>query len=184
MHNANSWFKIGAAIAFASLLACNAGAAVPGITFTICGSSPTPEVTALGRLPGVTVTGRVPSVIPYLNRAVVAVVPLRIGRGVQNKLLEAMAAGLPVVATTTARTGVAAENGRDVFVADDPTDFAGAVVRLLRGRLLRETVGRAARAVVEARYSWDRTLLRLEEILSEAAAGRARPAAALVGSEL
>ena len=59
-------------------------------------------------VPGVTVTGGVPAVAPYLNRAEVAVVPLRIGRGVQNKLLEAMAAGLPAVATTVARTGVAA----------------------------------------------------------------------------
>jgi len=158
-------------------------AAVPRVTFTICGSSPTREVTALGRLPGVTVTGRVPAVAPHLNRAEVAVVPLRIARGVQNKLLEAMAAGLPAVATTTARTGVAAEDGRDLFVADEPTDFAAAVVRLLRDRALRETVGRAARAAVEANYSWDRTLVRLEEILAEVATVRGRPAAAaLAGS--
>src|SRR5436189_465277 len=121
-------------------------AAVPDVTFTICGSSPAREVAALGRLPGVTVTGRVPAVAPYLNRAAVAVVPLRIARGVQNKLLEAMAAGLPTVATTVARTGVVAQEGRDLFVADDPDEFAAAVVRLLRGRVLRETVGRAARA--------------------------------------
>jgi sugar transferase (PEP-CTERM/EpsH1 system associated) len=157
--------------------------AVPGVTFTICGSSPAREVMGLARLPGVTVTGAVPAVTPYLNRAAVAVVPLRIARGVQNKLLEAMAAGLPAVATTVARTGVAALDRRDLFVADDPEHFAAAVVRLLRGRVLRETVGRAARAVVEANYSWDRTLVRLEEVLSEVAAGRAEPAAAaLAGS--
>lgn len=157
--------------------------AVPGATFTICGSSPTREVTALGRLAGVTVTGAVPAVGPYLNQAGLAVVPLRIARGVQNKLLEAMAAGLPAVATTIARTGVMAEDGRDLFVADEPADFAAAVVRLLRDRVLRETVGRAARAVVETNYSWDRTLMRLEEILTEVAAIRARPAAAaLAGS--
>jgi len=156
---------------------------VPGVTFTICGSSPTREVAALGRLPGVTVTGAVPTVGPYLQRAGIAVVPLRIARGVQNKLLEAMAAGLPAVATTVARTGVVAQDGRDLFVADEPADFAAAVVRLLCGRVLRETVGRAGRAVVEANYSWDRTLSRLEEILTEVADGRAAPAAAaLTGS--
>jgi sugar transferase (PEP-CTERM/EpsH1 system associated) len=158
-------------------------AAEPCVTFTICGSSPTRDVKALGRLPGVTVTGAVPAVAPYLQRAGIAVVPLRIARGVQNKLLEAMAAGLPAVATTAARTGVVAQDGRDLFAADDPGDFAAAVVRLVRGRVLRETVGRAGRAVVEASYSWDRTLVRLEEVLAEVATGGAAPAApALAGS--
>jgi sugar transferase (PEP-CTERM/EpsH1 system associated) len=159
--------------------------AEPAVTFTICGSSPTRDVAALSGLAGVTVTGRVPSVTPYLNRASVAVVPLRIGRGVQNKLLEAMAAGLPAVATTVARTGIEAQHGRDLFVADDPDAFAVAVVRLLRGRVLRETVGRAARAVVEANYSWERTLVRLEVILAEVTEGRThRAATALAGSEV
>src|SRR5205807_2489522 len=69
-------------------------AEVPEATFTVCGSAPTADVTALGRLPGVTVTGAVPEVGPYLARASVGVIPVRIARGVHNKLLEAMAAGL------------------------------------------------------------------------------------------
>ena len=132
-----------------------------------------PDVTALGRLPGVTVTGAVPAVEPYLARAGVGVIPVRIARGVQNKLLEAMAAGLPTVTTAAAGAGVEAADGRDLFVADDPAAFAAAVVRLLRDRRLRDRVGRAARAAVEANYGWDRTLARLDEILEEAA--RARP---------
>jgi polysaccharide biosynthesis protein PslH len=160
-------------------------AAVPGATFTVCGSSPAPEVVALGRLPGVTVTGAVADVAPYLARAAVAVIPVRIARGVQNKLLEAMAAGLPAVATAAAAAGVEAADGRHLFVADNPADFAAAVVRLLCDRRLRDEVGRAARAAVEAHYCWDVTLTRLEEILAEVVGAGARPAApALAGSVL
>jgi sugar transferase (PEP-CTERM/EpsH1 system associated) len=148
---------------------------IPEATFTICGSAPTPEVVALGRLPGVTVTGAVPDVVPYLARASVAVVPVRIARGVQNKLLEAMAAGLPTVTTTAAAAGVDAVDGRDLFVADDPAAFSAAVVRLLRDRRLRDQVGRAARAAVEAGYRWESALDRLEDILA-AAAGTGRSA--------
>jgi sugar transferase (PEP-CTERM/EpsH1 system associated) len=143
--------------------------AVPDVTFTICGSAPTPEVVALGQLPGVDVTGAVPDTATYLGRAAAVVVPLRIARGVQNKLLEAMAAGLPAVATSAASTGVEGVAGRDLFVADDPAGFASVVVRLLRDDRLRDEIGRAARAAVEANYSWDRTLTRLEDILIEAA---------------
>jgi glycosyltransferase involved in cell wall biosynthesis len=148
---------------------------VPDATFTICGSAPEPKVRALAKLPGVTVTGAVPDVGPYLARASVAVVPVRIARGVQNKLLEAMAAGLPTVTTTAAWGGVEAEDGRDLFVADDPTAFAGAVVRLFNDRQLRDRVGQSARAAVAANYGWDRTLERLDDILAEVGGGRNRP---------
>ena len=106
-------------------------AEVPGATITVCGASPDARVKALARLPGVTVTGTVPDVRPYLHRAAAAVVPLRIARGIQNKLLEAMATGLPVVSTTTARAGIEAQDGRDLFVADEPTGFAAAVVWII-----------------------------------------------------
>jgi sugar transferase (PEP-CTERM/EpsH1 system associated) len=156
-------------------------AEVSDATFTICGSSPTPDVTALGRLPGVTVTGAVPGVEPYLAKASVGVIPVRIARGVQNKLLEAMAAGLPTVTTAAAGAGVEAADGRDLFIADDPAAFATAVVRLLTDGRLRERVGRAARAAVEVPYGWDRTLARLDEILEEAAGARPRPAISSAG---
>jgi sugar transferase (PEP-CTERM/EpsH1 system associated) len=150
-------------------------AEVADVTFTVCGSSPTPAVQELAELPGVSVTGRVPEVGPYLARASVAVVPVRIARGVQNKLLEAMAAGLPAVTTWAAKAGVEALDGRDLLAADDPAAFAAAVVRLLRDAGLRDQIGRAARAAVEANYSWDRTLTRLDEILAEVVAERGRP---------
>jgi sugar transferase (PEP-CTERM/EpsH1 system associated) len=141
-------------------------AEVPDVTVTLCGAAPDRRVRALGRVPGVTVTGAVPDVRPDLHRASVGVVPLRIARGIQNKLLEAMAVGLPVVATTPARAGIEAQDGRDLLVADVPADFAAAVVRLFRDRGLRAEVGAAARAAVESNYRWSSTLTQLDEVLS------------------
>ncbi len=144
---------------------------VPAATFTICGSRPNAAVADLARLPGVTVTGRVPDVRPYLARAGVGVVPLRIARGIQNKLLEAMAMGLPTVATTAAFEGVEAEKDRDLLVADEPRDFAAAVVRLLADQDLRRQMGQAARACVVANYRWEDQLKRLDRVLAGITAG-------------
>jgi sugar transferase (PEP-CTERM/EpsH1 system associated) len=139
----------------------------PGTTLTICGSRPDARVRALAGIPGVTVTGRVPDVRPYLARASVAVVPLRIARGIQNKLLEAMAAGLPAVACSAAAGGIEATPGRDLFVADDPGDFAAATVCLLSDGNLRMRMGEAARACMEANYRWEHQLQRLDRVLEQ-----------------
>ncbi len=147
---------------------------LPGVTLTICGSRPDSRVKALARIPGVTVTGRVADVRPYLARASVAVVPLRIARGIQNKLLEAMAMGLPAVASSAAAEGVEATPGRDLFVADDPADFASATVRLFRDDDLRRRTGEAARACMEANYRWEHQLQRLDRVL-EAVTGKGSP---------
>lgn len=150
---------------------------LPGVTLTICGARPDARVKALARIPGVTVTGRVPDVRPYLARASVAVVPLRIARGIQNKLLEAMAMGLPAVASSAAAAGVEAAPGRDVFVADDPADFASATVRLFRDDDLRRRTGEAARACMETNYRWEHQLQRLDRVL-EVVTGKGSPEAA------
>ena len=130
-----------------------------------------------------TVTGRVADVRPYLARASVAVVPLRIARGIQNKLLEAMAMGLPAVACSAVAEGVEATPGRDVFVADDPADFAGATVRLFRDDELRRRTGEAARACMEANYRWEHQLERLDRVL-EAVTGKGSPEAAPLARRL
>lgn len=145
---------------------------ISGVTFTICGSAPDRRVRALRAVPGVTVTGTVPDVRTYLSQASVAVIPVRIARGVQNKLLEAMAMGLPTVATTAAWSGVEAMNGRDLLVADEPAAFADAVVRLLRDSALREQIGQAARAAVEANYRWDQALAQLDEVIAAVVGNR------------
>ncbi len=150
-------------------------AQVPGTSFTICGASPDRSIRQLAQNPGITVTGAVPDVRPFLARSTVAVVPLRIARGIQNKLLEAMAMGLPAVATTAAWSGIEAKIGRDLLVADEPAAFASQVVRLLLDKKLRDEIGRAARTAVETHYRWDHKLHRLDEILNECTATFARP---------
>jgi sugar transferase (PEP-CTERM/EpsH1 system associated) len=142
----------------------------PDATFTVCGSRPNAEILALGQLPGVTVTGRVPDVRPYLDQASVCVVPLRIARGIQNKLLEALAMGLPTVTCSAAFAGVEATAGRDLLVADSPQEFAAATVRLLKDDDLRQKTGTAARACMEANYRWEHQLARLDDVLAKVTA--------------
>jgi glycosyltransferase involved in cell wall biosynthesis len=130
-------------------------AAVPNARFYIVGSRPAPEVLALATQSGdasVVVTGTVPDVRPYLAHCVAAVAPLRIARGIQNKVLEAMAMGRPVVASHQAFEGIDAAPGRELIVADAPDDYADSVIELLRSP--DTAMGQAARASVERRYSW------------------------------
>lgn len=141
--------------------------AIPDAHLTIVGARPSRAVQLLARLPGVTVTGRVPDVRPALHRAVVGLAPLRLGRGIQNKLLEAMATGLPCVATRRVAAGVEAVPGQDLLVADEPRAFAHAVIGLLRDPALRALIGQAARRAMERSYPWDRILTRLDAILEQ-----------------
>jgi sugar transferase (PEP-CTERM/EpsH1 system associated) len=150
-------------------------AKIQEVTFTICGSRPSQAVQALQQIPGVTVTGRVPDVRPYLTSASVCVVPLRMGRGIQNKLLEAMATGLPAVATTTAFGGVEAVPGEELLVADEPEQFASSVVRLLENADVRRQMGQAARAAMEKHYNWKTCLAALDEVLESVTGARQIP---------
>lgn len=135
----------------------------PDLRFYIVGSRPAPQVQALAQVAGVTVTGTVPDVRPYIRHARVAVAPLRIARGIQNKVLEAMAMATPVVVSPQALEGIAAEPGRELLLAADAQDFADAVARLLaRGD---DTMGLAARARVEHHYSWPSNLACIGEKL-------------------
>lgn len=147
---------------------------IPNTKFYIVGLNPSPAVLRLAEIPGVAVTGTVADVRPYYARASVCVAPMRIGRGVQNKVLQGMAMGLPVVASTLAGRGIGAEPTRHLEVADEPADFASHVVRLLKSRDDRRALGRNGRAFVEANYAWERSLAPLESLLRElTAAGNA-----------
>jgi sugar transferase (PEP-CTERM/EpsH1 system associated) len=128
----------------------------PKVRFQIVGARPAPAVTALERLPGITVTGQVESMVPYLHRATVAVCPIRCGSGMQNKLLEAMATGSPVVTTDFANRGIGALSGRDLAVGADAAQFTAAVSRLLDDPALRARQAKAARTWVETTYGWAR----------------------------
>ena len=133
----------------------------------IVGANPGPEVRRLAELPGVTVTGRVPDVRPWLAHADVSVGPLRIARGIQNKVLEAMAMGRPVVASPGAFEGVRAVAGRDLLVADGAVAIAEAIGAVLDGA--HPGLGAAGRAAVEAGYAWSATLARLDAALARVA---------------
>jgi len=140
---------------------------VPGTRLAIVGSHPTAEVQALARLSGVEVTGFVDDPRTYLARAAVSVAPLRIARGIQNKVLEAMAMGLPVVGTRSATQGVNGEHERDYLVAESAEEQVAAVFGLLREPERARELGRRARAFVEANYDWDVCLRPLDSILEK-----------------
>lgn len=139
--------------------------AVPGTHFTIVGSNPSRRIEALGGRPGVTVTGRVPDVRPFIAAADVSVAPIRTARGVQNKVLEAMAMGKPVVATDQAYAGISAEAGRDLIVTSGADAFAAAVVDLAKDGDARRRIGEAARKRMEEHYSWDRKMAVLDTLI-------------------
>jgi sugar transferase (PEP-CTERM/EpsH1 system associated) len=128
----------------------------------IVGSNPSRAVLALAG-PDIRVTGRVPDVRPYLKHARVAVAPLRIGRGIQNKVLEAMAMGVPIVATPQAREGIDACTDGEMLTAATPADFAAAICRVLDGDA--GPIGARARARVARDYGWDASLAGLDRLL-------------------
>ncbi|MBO1076787.1 TIGR03087 family PEP-CTERM/XrtA system glycosyltransferase [Roseomonas marmotae] len=143
--------------------------AMPGRApeFFIVGASPAPAVRALAELPGVHVTGSVPDVRPYLAHASVAVAPLRIARGIQNKVLEAMALAKPVVASPDAFEGIHAQPGRDLLVGDGAAETARLVAEVLAGA--HPGLGAAALRAVRAGHDWAATLRKLDTIMDPGA---------------
>lgn len=138
----------------------------PDVRFTIIGSRPSAEVQALARVPGVTVTGFVQDTREWLERGAISVAPLRIARGIQNKVLEALAMGLPVVGTTSATQGIEGGAGDAYLVADSVEAQVGALCDLLaHPAKARELAGRG-RKLVEAQYDWEVTLRPLDELLA------------------
>jgi sugar transferase (PEP-CTERM/EpsH1 system associated) len=137
----------------------------PAPAFYIVGANPGPEILCLAALPGVHVTGRVADVRPYIAHAAICVAPLRVARGIQNKVLEGMAMGRPVIASSQAFEGIRAEPGRDLLIADGAAATAGLVTEVLDGR--HPGLGAAARRAVERGYSWSMTLQKLDTLFIE-----------------
>jgi sugar transferase (PEP-CTERM/EpsH1 system associated) len=138
----------------------------PQARFWIVGTNPTAEVRKLAELPGVAVTGRVPDVRPYIAHAAAVVAPLRIARGVQNKVLEAMAMAKPVVTTSMAAAGAEATvAGEELLVADEPQETARAVAVLLDDPARRAEMGARARRRIRESYGWGASFARLDRLL-------------------
>ncbi|MGK5022000.1 TIGR03087 family PEP-CTERM/XrtA system glycosyltransferase [Janthinobacterium lividum] len=156
----------------------------PQLQFYIVGSAPVPAVTALAKVAGVVVTGKVPDVRPYLAGAALAVAPLRIARGVQNKVLEAMAMGKIVLATPQALEGIAAQPGLELLLARDDAEFIHHAARVLRNAHdgaaegSCAAIGVAARRLVVHDYDWERNLRGLGVMLGLSAEAEAGGSAA------
>jgi sugar transferase (PEP-CTERM/EpsH1 system associated) len=138
----------------------------PGARFAVVGSNPTRAVKALAAIDGVTVTGAVDDVRPWLSRAAVAVAPLKLARGTQNKVLEAMACGVPVVASKLAARGVDAVVNDHLLVADGPAAFADAVSSIMNDGALRDRLALAGRARMLSRHTWSHAMERLDAIVA------------------
>jgi polysaccharide biosynthesis protein PslH len=171
------WANVDAVEWFARQILPAVRAVVPAAVFLIVGARPAPAVERLASLPGVRVTGGVYDVRPYLAHARVSVAPLRVARGVQNKVLEAMAMGVPVVATPEALDGLRWEPGAGVIAEQEPNAFARRV-----SDILADTSGRSRRQSTAARewacthYDWRNKLRGFSDLLELSTAG-ATPAA-------
>ena len=138
-------------------------AAIPDTQFLIVGSNPSRQVRMLADLPGVIVTGTVKDVRPYLSEAGVSVVPVKVSQGIQNKILEALASGLPVVATRAALGGMASTRDLPVAEADDAPAFAEHVIKFLKNPLTNGQI-ETCRRMLKLNYDWDTNLSAFERL--------------------
>jgi len=140
----------------------------PALRLQLVGRKPVASVLSLGSIPGIDVVGQVPDVRPYVAAAKAAIAPLNIARGLQNKVLEALAMGKPVVASPHALGGFARGEDFPALCANAPEDWTRTVAELLRNRPRREELGRAGRAFAETHHNWHDCLSPFGELLESA----------------
>lgn len=139
----------------------------PALRLLIVGANPSRAVGRLGRLPGVTVTGSVPDVRPYVRQAALTVAPLTIARGTQNKILESLAMGTPVVASTLAAGGVDAVPGEHFLTASTPQDYIEAILELLDKPERRQQFARAGRERMLSHHNWASSMQKLDALIAD-----------------
>ena len=144
----------------------------PGARFLVVGNRPNAAIQALDGRNGITVTGFVETTPPYFDRATVAIAPLRLARGLQNKVLEAMSMGPPVVATQKAAQGLGSVPADTLSVADDPATITAEVRRLWHDAAEARATGQRAAAFVREHFLWSHMFARLDDALDRAAAAR------------
>ncbi len=160
------WANVDAVVWFTRDIFPNICASRPNIQFYIVGSRPSDQVKALASHPNITVTGYVEETLPYLAHASLVVAPLRIARGVQNKVLEAMSMGKVVITSPQALEGINATPEKELHVADDENAFAQKIMAVLQSNNTA-TIGLAARSRILSDYSWDNSLMRVNQLLSK-----------------
>lgn len=138
----------------------------PQAQFIIAGMQPSLKIQQLARLKGITVTGYVNDILPYYHQADVFVAPFRLARGVQNKILQAMACGLPVVTTTLGAEGIACENGEHILLADNEQDIITQVMAVLTEPELYAKLQQNGPALIQQKYSWEGVLQALPNHLA------------------
>jgi sugar transferase (PEP-CTERM/EpsH1 system associated) len=136
----------------------------PQTTFAIVGQRPHARLDVLRERPGITITGYVDDVRPYISGATVYVAPLRVGGGTRLKLLEAMAMGKAIVSTTVGAEGFPVVNGQELILADEPENFALKVLMLLKKPAQRRELGRTGQAFARSNYGWEALVPKLEKI--------------------
>jgi len=144
----------------------------PDLALLIIGADPSPAVRELGKLKGVTVTGSVDDIRPYVQRCQLTVAPLSIARGTQNKILESMAQGVPVVCSKEAAGGVDAIADEHLLVADNPAQYCEHILKLLDNPGWRTTLADQGRQRVLTHHDWAQSMIRLDGIIDELMAGR------------
>jgi sugar transferase (PEP-CTERM/EpsH1 system associated) len=146
---------------------------VRDVQFTIAGMHPVKKIRKLARK-DVVVTGYVPDIRSYVAHAAVCVVPLRIAKGMQNKVLEAMAMEVPVVATTAANRGIGARDKKEILLADSPAEFAQATLALLMNEGLHKEIAANAKQFVLKNFSWETHLKKLDDVIARVMASSTR----------
>lgn len=141
---------------------------IPDAPFWVLGKGPPAEVRALAQDPLIEITGYVEDPTTYLQQSALLVVPLRAGGGMRVKILEALARGLPVVSTTIGAEGIAVESGTHLLIADEPADFAQAVIRILRDRTFADRLAETGRQHALMRYDWRMVCPAIETVYTDA----------------
>lgn len=151
-------------------------AARPSVRLRVVGPPPPADIVAQ-QPPNVTFEGYVTDIVAEVGRAAIAIAPLRIGGGTRLKIVEAMALARPVVATSIGAEGIEVQHGRDLLLADEPRDFANALLHLLAKPVEAAALGLRGRRLVEKAYSWDTSAAQLEHLLEELIERREQPRA-------
>ena len=138
---------------------------VPNATLQLVGNAPSDEMLALAT-DAIEVIGRVPSVQDYLARATVFVCPLRVGAGIKNKVLEALAMGIPLIATPLSMEGISADDGKHVLIADIDT-MAEKIINLLQNPALQKALSETGRPLIEAHYTWQSVATQYEKLYED-----------------
>ncbi len=147
----------------------------PDVKVWLVGKDPSREVQALAEHENVVVTGTVPEIRPFLQKATMAVVPMKYGAGIQNKILEAMACGTPVITSSNALAALQAKAEKDLLIANQPGEFAQKILWLLDNVTEQKRLGKNGRVYIEAHHQWDAITAKVETIYQQAIAKYQKP---------